>query len=834
VTGSFPLAMRLLRRDARGGELWLIAAALVLAVAALTAVAFFTDRVRTALEREAHQLLGADLLLTADQPWPQAFATEAARRGLLLATTETFPSMVLHRGAAQLAEIKAVSTGYPLRGQLRAAPALNVADASAAAPPLAGTAWVDERLAGSLSIAVGDTLTVGRASLRVAAILTLEPDRGVNFFGVAPRLLMHADDLAATGLIQPGSRVAYRILVAGAPEAVAAFQRWAESRLDRGQRVEDARNGRPEIRTALERAQRFLGLAALLAVILAAVAVALATRCYSQRHLDPAAVMRCLGATRGALLRICLWQFALIGVAASAAGCLLGFAAHFVLHAALASLLASPLPPPSLLPALQGMLVGVLLLVGFAVPPLLQLRRVPTLRVLRRELGPPAASALGAYALGLLALALLMFWLADDTTLAGWLLVGFLGALLFFALLARLVLRLLAGLRGGAQAAGAAGFGWRQGIAGLERRTAASVVQIVALAIGLMALLLLTATRGDLLDAWRRATPADAPNRFIINIQPEQVAAVGTQLAAAGIDAAIAPMVRGRLVRINERAVAASDYEDDRARRLIDREFNLSWRADLPAGNRLVGGRWFAAGEGAVASVEDGLAQTLGIRLGDRLQFMIAGEAVTAEVTSLRKLNWDSMRVNFFVLMPPAALSTYPASHITSFHLPAGRQAVVDALVRSFPNLTVIDVSAILRQLQAVLDQVAQAVQFIFLFTLATGFFVLFAALNAAFDERRHELAVMRALGARREQLRRALLAEFAVVGAVAGAIAAIAAAVVGEVLARKVFQFEAETSLWPFAVAIVGGAVLVATSGWLAVRRLLETSPLRVLRAER
>ncbi len=832
----------MLRRDARGGELRLLAAALVVAVAALTAVGFFTDRVRQALERESHQLLGADLLLVADHAWPVALADAARASGLRVAETRTFPSMVTRAVGAelwvQLAEIKAVSAAYPLRGFLRVAAALNEPDRRADGIPPAGTIWIDERLAAALHARVGELISVGQAALRVDAVLTLEPDRGINFFSVAPRLLMNLDDLPATALLQVGSRVGYRLLLAGDAPQIKRFQAELEPRLARGERIEDAQNGRPEIRAALDRAQKFLGLAALLTVVMAAVAVALATRRYVQRHLDPCAVMRCLGATQAMLLGLYLRQFAVLGVLAAAVGCALGYLAHFALHAWLAQLLATPLPAPGLLPLAQGVAVGVLLLFGFAVPPLLQLKRVSTLRVLRGELGNPRPGLLGGYLLGFFSLAGLMYWVAGERTLGTYVVVGFSVALIVFAVVARLAVRLAAAARGRRVGLGhAAGIGWRYGLASLERRATASVVQIVALSLAFTALLLLTVTRSDLLDAWQRAVPVEAPNRFVVNIQPEQVAPVRAALAAQGLSPELAPMVRGRLARINGVAVDAGRFTDDRAQRLSEREFNLSMRSDLPAGNSVSAGRWFSPADlenksaGGAASVEEGLARTLGLAVGDRLEFVVAGEPVEMRVVGLRKVDWDSMQVNFFVLTPPLVLQGYPASWITSFYLAPARASMVNALVRDFPNLTVIDVAAILRQLQSIIDQVARAVQFVFLFTLAAGVIVLYAALASAAQERRYELAVMRALGARREQLRRALLAEFTAIGALSGLIAALAATAIGQFLARQVFHFDVQLNLWLPLLATFGGAAVVTGAGWLAASRLLQTATIEALR---
>ncbi|MCX8005796.1 MAG: FtsX-like permease family protein [Burkholderiaceae bacterium] len=620
----------------------------------------------------------------------------------------------------------------------------------------------------------------------------------------------------------------YRLLVAGAPASVREYAGWLRARLARGQQVETLDSGRPEMARTLQRAERFLSLVALLAAMIAAVAVAAAARRFSLRHLDTCAMLRCLGATQREIFRLFALEFAYVGLAACVVGALAGFALHFVLLDALKGLIQTALPLPSAAPALQALACGLVLLAGFALPPLAQLREVPPLRVLRKDVGLPRARALAGYAGGALAFLALLLWAAGDLKLGALTAGGFALGVLAFATIAWLALRVLAPLRA---LTGQLGISWRFALAAMQRRPAATVVQLVALAVGIMALLLLTVTRTDLVSAWRRAAPPDAPNRFVINIQPEQAERIAQRLRDAGIaDATLYPMVRGRLIEINGRAVGPEAYTSERAQRLVDREFNLSYTDEAPGHNRIVAGRWFAP-DAQELSIEDGIAATLGIALGDVLTFDIAGQRLQARVGSLRKVDWDSMRANFFVLMPSRLLAPYPRSFITAFYLPPDKGGLAAELLREFPNLTIIDTSVVFRQVKAVLDQVIAAVEFLFLFTLAAGVLVLYAALASSRDERMREAALLRALGATRRQLARAQTAELACLGALAGLLAAAAAAATGWALARFAFEFDYAASPWLFVLGAGGGAACALLGGWFGLRRILQVPPLASLR---
>ena len=822
------LALRMLLRDWRAGELRVLALALLLAVGSVTSVAFFADRVRQALTREAHQVLGADVLMTADHAWSAQFREAIATLALRSAESVLFVSMSRAGDEAQLAAVKAVTPGYPLRGKLRIAPGPGAPDAEAADVPAPGSVWLDERMMAALKTKPGETIELGSARFRVGAVLTLEPDRGVSFMNFAPRILMRMDDLPATGLVQPQSRISYQLLAAGERAAVLQFEQWVRAHLGRGERVDSLENARPEVRAGLDRAQSFLGLAAMLSVVLSAVAIALGTRRYTERHLDAYAVMRCLGATQPQLFAVFAWEFLLLALAASLAGCALGFLAQNLVAWWLASLVPGTLPPPGLAPVLQGAATGLVLLLGFALPPLLQLKEVPALRVIRREVGDLRQGALAVYILGLAAAFALMWWQAGELKLAGWVFGGFVASFAVFAALAYGALR-FAGKLGRAGSVS-----WRYGLANLLRRPRANAVQIVAVAVGLTAVLLLTLIRSDLLDSWRARLPPDAPDRFIVNIQPEQRQPLAAFFEGNGVTRPQTfPMVRARLVAINGKPVSAVDYSDERARRQIEREFNLTYLDALPPDNRVTEGAWFGPGERAsgAISVEQWIAERLGIRLGDRLEFLVAGRSFSAPVTSVRKLEWDSMRPNFFFIATPRLLDGFPASYVTSFHAPPGDASLTLRLSRTFPNLTVIDVGLILRQLQAVMDQLIGAVQLVFLFALAAGVLVLYAALLATQDERTHEAAVMRALGASRAQVLSAQRAEFAVLGAIAGVLGSLGATAIGWTLATRVLQLDFVWNGWIWLAGPVLGLACVVLNARAGARAALGRPPMTALR---
>ncbi len=856
MTQLWQRAWRNLRRDAAAGELRLVMLAVTLAVAALTSVGFFADRLKGQLQRDARQLLGGDAVVASDNPLPPSFVQRAQALGLQTAATVSFPSMVrapdAQGGATRLVAVKAVPEAYPLRGALLVSPQPGGPDQPAQGTPPRGQVWLDAAVLDSLNLKVGDALLLGDASLAIGQVITQEPDRGAGFMSFSPRVMINAADLPATGLIQPASRVNYRLAVAARddrqanPRAVREFSVWADAQIKsvplRGVRLESLEGGRPEMRQTLDRAEKFLNLVALLAALLAAVAVGIAARNFAERRLDDCAMLRVLGLSQRQIALTYALQFLLMGLAASAVGTVAGWGVHHAFVALLGGLVDASLPPATWVPAAFGMGVGLTLLFAFALPPVLQLAAVPPLRVIRRDLGGLKAGSVLVLGLAALGFGALLMVSAGDWWLGGIAVGGFAAAVLLFAALGWLAVRALRAAVREESAPRWLVLATRQ----LAARPAFAVVQVASLGVGLLALVLLVLLRTDLIASWRQATPPDAPNRFVINVQPEQGDAFRQRLAADGVaQFDWYPMIRGRLVGINGKPVSMDDFAGDRARRLVDREFNLSHAATLPANNALVAGAWQADDKDAI-SVEQGIADTLGLKLGDTLTFDIAGAQRTARIANLRKVDWGSFRVNFFVVFQAAAMPDVPTTFIAAFRAPAAAAGAAagssfdSRLQRDFPNITNVDVSLAVDQVQRVLGQIIQAVEFLFVFTLAAGLVVLFAAVVATREARGRDYAVMRALGAGQALLAQVQRAELAGVGLLAGLLASCVAVGVGwglagycpgPALARFVFEFDWVAKPWVPLAGALAGALLASAAGWWGLRGVLRRPVAQTLR---
>lgn len=821
----FLFSLRSLMRDWRSGELGIMVIALIIAVASLTTVGFFTDRIEQAMEIQATELLAADLVLSSTAPIPEPVIDKARLFGLVTSLSTTFRSVVVSSEKLQMAEVKAVQPGYPIRGVLRVSDHLFAEEHVTDEIPETGQVWLDSRLLQQLGLDIGDQIELGASALTVSKVLTFEPDRGGDIFNIAPRLLMNHADIGATELILPGSRVNFHLLLGGSAEQITGFRRWFEINHADNIKLRGIRDARPELKSALERASQFLGLAALVSIALAGMAVAMSTQRYVKRHLDHCAIMRCLGAAQRTVLLVYLLQCVILALLCSLIGSATGYAGQEGLASLMSGLVQGDLPKPSLQPIVTGLLTGIITVCGFAVPQLIRLRSVSPMRVLRRDLAPLPAASLVVYTMAIIALALLMPWQSGDLKLSLYSFAGLLGTALALVAAAKLIIIFIRRLN-------IRGVAFRYGLANVSRRGSQSAAQILGIGLGLTVMLLLFLIRTDLLENWSERLPSGTPNYFLINIQPDQVADLSNFIFAQGrVLTEFYPMVRGRLIQINDRNISPDQYQDDRARRLVSREFNLSFANAMQADNKLTDGNWWQPEEHGVLSVEEGIAKTLGIHKGDRLTYSVAGRKVSAMVKNLRRVEWDSFNVNFFVISSPKTLQGYPATYITSFYLPVTERVLLSAVVRQFPSVTVFDVDSILSQVRILMEQVIRTVEYVFCFTLLAGVIVLFAALQTTHDERVQESALMRSLGASRHQILSGLLTEFVCLGLVAGVLAAFGATLVEWILAHYVFNLSVMINPWIWLFGPLLSMVIIATGGLIGTRHVLTTPPMLVLR---
>ena len=823
----FSLAIRQLMRDARAGELRVLFFALVVAVAASTAIGYFGARLNGAMMLRATEFLGADLLLEGSSPARPEQIRSGTDLGLEHAQVVEFSSVIATDNGIQLSSIKAADSVYPLRGELKSAPAPFAPETSGGGPK-PGEAWVESRLLTALNLKIGDSIDVGMKPLTLSRVLTYEPDRAGNFYSLTPRVLINLDDLAATGVVQPGSRVSYRELWRGNARALETYRQLIKPGLAANQRIQDARDGNRQIGGALGKAERYLNMASLVAVLLAGVAVALSATRFATRRFDASALLRCLGLSRRETMVLFSLQLTVLGLLASISGAAIGWLAQLGLFALLHDLLPSDVPPGGLFPAFAGIGTGLVALAGFALPPLAALGRVPPLRVLRRDMLPIPSSTWMVYGAALAALGLIMWRLSLDLLLT-FALLG--GGMIAALVLGGLLLLLLKSLR---RMLARASLPWRLGLGQLLRHPLAAAGQSLAFGLILLSMTLIALLRGELLDTWQNQLPKNAPNYFALNILPADKQAFTDRLISLSAQSApLYPVVPGRLISINGEPVQQIVSKDSAGDRAIQRDLSLTWAADLPAGNKLTAGNWWQdqiPDEVPGVSVEGKVAESLKLKLGDHMVFSVGGVNREAKVTSLREINWDNFQPNFFMIFQPGTLKDLPATYLTSFYLSAGHDQQIVDLSRSFPAVTILQVEALLEQLRSILAQVTLAVEYVLLFVLAAGMAVLFSGLQATLDERIRQGALLRALGAERQLLVKARRIEFGLLGAVSGLLAALGSEVVSLVLYRFAFDLPWHPHPWLLLLPLIG-AVLIGGAGVFGTRRALNASPLTVLR---
>jgi putative ABC transport system permease protein len=823
-------ALLTLVRDWKSGELTVLLMAVIVAVGALTAVGFFTNRVGQAVAVQAAEVLAADLRLQSSRPLDPRYLEEARERGLRTARTLSMVSVVFKGERSQLTSLRAVASGYPLRGKVKIADQPFAPARTTEEIPARGEIWADARLLATLEANVGDRVSVGATTFRIGRVLDYRPDQGSTFSELAPNLLMHIDDIGATELVQPGSRVRYADLFAGTPGRVASFKTYLESTKKAGERLLDIAEASPQIRSSSDRASRFLNLAGLVSVLLAAIAVAMAARRYAQRHLDNVALMKCMGASQGFILQISLGELVLLALIAAAVGTAIGFLAQEGLAWLLRDLIRGDLPPPSLDAAYLGLVTAVAVLTGFALPPLLQLRDVPPVRVLRRNIEPPPLAYSITYGLAIGAILAMLLWLVRDVRLVLGVAAGTAGTLAVLIAAGWLLVRIMARLRGGV------GVAWRYGLANIARRGRESIVQIVAFGLGLMVLLLLAVVRNDLLEDWRASLPPDVPNHFLINIRPDEQASLRDFFIARGVPAPqLFPMIRARLTHINGKPVDEMTFATDQGRNFSEREQNLSWAEEPQSDNKIVGGKWWTKDDFGkpLVSIATEYQEELGLKLGDKVRFDIAGETLEVAVASVRKVQWDSFHPNFFLVFAPGVLDSATGTYMTAVYLDTEQRRSLVDLVRRYPSVSIFDMDALMRQVREVMDKASLAVQYVFLFTLLAGITVLLAAIQSTRDERRYESAMLRTLGASRRTVLQGVAAEFVALGLLAGTLAALGASVAGYFIATQLFNLEYTIDLWVWTVGLVLGVLLVGISGTLATRSVVNHPPVATLRQD-
>jgi putative ABC transport system permease protein len=868
----FGLALRLLWRDWRGGEIRLLFIALVMAVTSVTGIALFTDRLEKALILESANILAADRVLISRQPPPEAILDYAESLGLRTARILSFTSMAFSDSGNMLVAAKAVSSEYPLRGEVIIADEPFIRGFPIVSGPPPGEVWLESRALSALDIDVGDSVFVGEAELTVSKIIIAEPDRqqAGMLDNAGPRLMLSMDDVEQTNVVQVGSRVSYRALFAGEElETLASFSEWISEEYPGEYRIRDVRDESEEISDALNKAESFLLLGSLFAVLLAGVAIALTAKRYAERHYDYVAILKTFGCTSNEIGVIYLAIQSVLVFISIIVGCVLGWLVHHVILRLLQAVITVDLPAAGFEPFVIGSLTAVICLLSFALPPLLALRATPPLRVLRKDLDRQKFGANVPYVFGIGGTIFLVYWYSQSLVLTTVLVTAVAGIALFLSAVSYLL------LRSSGSVGMKAGSAWKLAMTAARRRSKQNVLQVMVFSVTIMSLLILTLLRTDLIDDWQGQLPENTPNHFMMNITESQINGIESFFAENGVDSnAFYPLISARVISVNgeipepeeelnadeERSSITEDAQSedegsryDQARSELDAATGnseeaeeqgqgqvqgrlgrrqVTWADDLPPDNLITDGAWWPeAVDAGYVSIEDEYAGWLDIEIGDRVEFDINQQTVFAEVSSFRSVRWDNMQPNFFIIFSPGTINHLGATFISTALMERDQKILLNDLVRLFPTMVVIEIDALIEQIQNIIAQVTSAIELISVLVLVCGALVLLACVNATLDERFHENAILRTLGAGKRLILSSLLIEFASIGALAGIIATIGAEGSLYYLQEEVFEQEFNVHYWVLVAGPLLGMVLIAGLGMNSTRQVVSTSPLNVLR---
>lgn len=826
MASSVRLALKLIWRDWRSGELSILVFALLIAVTASTAISMLGSRLNQTMTQQAAEFLGADMAVSSHQPPAPNWGDNAKKLGLEVGETIEFPSVLVEHNELLLVSVKAVSEGYPLRGALMTTDHLGGETEESHHGPEPGEAWVEPQVLAALKVLPGQMITIGEKSLHIGRLILREPDRRGDVYSLSPRVLINRMDVAASNVIQPGSNVHYYSLFKGPLPALKAFKRWLRPHLQAGQQIADILDDRPELGKAIQRAERYLGLASIAVVLIAGVSIAMSARRYTARHFDLVAILKCLGARDREILILASLQFLIIGVVVTIMGCFLGWVLQFAIVSLVQDLLPHAMAPPGIQSWLLGGASGLLILIGFALPPVLRLQKLPPLRVLRRDLEPVPSSGWLVYTLATITLTILLWQYTGDwdTTLT---VLGTCG--LFMAVFGGAGFALLSM---GRRLLPHAPLPVRLGLQQLTRHPRTGTTQILAFSITLIAMQIVLLTRTELIGQWKQQIPDDAPNYFALNLFDDDLPHFRQFLRDKNLAASESyPVIRGRLLAVNGQNVSEMMMKDSRLEGAINRELSLTWATTLPPDNRVISGQWPHEIPGISVSVEEDLANRLGVHTGDQLTFTIGGQTLQAVVGSTRSVHWDSMTPNFYMIFGENTLNGFPHTWLTSFFVADTKKDALPLMVKSFPALTLLDVGKMIDQLREILQQITLAITFILFLAIIAGFSVLFATVRATLDERIHEYTILRTLGAGSRLLRVAQWTEFSALGYLSGLLSVAVSELITWAIYRRLFSaaYHFHTAAW--VIVPVVAAMVIGLAGLWQTREVTRVSPLRVLR---